>query len=208
MSDAALEGPVKRFARIGLTLLLAMLAYNAFHDDLGTVPLISDIDLAVHEFGHMLFMPFGIPVLGRTMVILGGSLTQVVFPLIFAGYFLQRREDGRRRDGYAATVCLWWAAINMLGVAIYMNDARARELTLINGLTGQESDGHDWYNLFSIWGVLNRDTIIAGRMRALAKFVCVGSVLGGFWLAWAGDDRAQGLLERKGVNTPAIPGGS
>ena len=182
---------MKRFAQIGLTLLLAWLGYNAFHDDLGTVPLISDINVAVHEFGHMLFMPFGIPVLGRTMVILGGSLTQVAFPLIFVGYFLQQREDGRRRDVYAAMVCLWWAAINMLGVSIYMNDARARVLTLINGFTGQESDGHDWYNLFSIWGVLNHDTIIAARMRALAKLVCACSVVGGFWLAWVGDDPAD-----------------
>ena len=199
---------MKRFAQIGLTFLLAWLGYSAFHDDLGTVPLISDINLAVHEFGHMLFMPFGIPVLGRTMVILGGSLTQIAFPLIFAGYFLRRGDDGRRRDVYAATVCLWWTAINMLGVSIYMNDARARELTLINGLTGQESDGHDWYNLFSMWGVLKHDTVVAARMRALAKLVCVCSVAGGFWLAWVGDDRAQGLPESEGTSSRAIPGGS
>ena len=36
------------------------------------------------------------------MVILGGSLTQVAFPLLFFGYFLRKREDGRRRDVFAA----------------------------------------------------------------------------------------------------------
>ncbi len=52
----------------------------------------------------MLFRPFGIPILGRTMVILGGSLTEVAFPLLFVGYFLRKREDGRRRDVFAAMV--------------------------------------------------------------------------------------------------------
>ena len=92
----------QRYLRLALVALLAWLAVSAFRDPLGVVPLLSDIDLAIHEFGHMLFMPFGIPILGSTMVILGGSLTQVAFPLIFVGYFLKRGEDGRRRDVFAA----------------------------------------------------------------------------------------------------------
>ncbi|HEY3114971.1 MAG TPA: hypothetical protein VGJ62_14925 [Gemmatimonadaceae bacterium] len=60
------------------------------------MPILGDIDIAVHEFGHMLFMPFGIQFLGSTMMILGGSLTQVAFPLLFFGYFLRKRDDGRR----------------------------------------------------------------------------------------------------------------
>jgi hypothetical protein len=54
---------------------------------------------------------------------------------------------GRRRDLFAAMVCLWWAGINLLSVAIYCADSRAGQLTLLNGLTGQESDGHNWNNL-------------------------------------------------------------
>src|SRR3954463_16821159 len=104
-----------RIARLLLTLLLAYGAHVAFHDEYGYVPLVSDIDLAVHEFGHMLFMPFGFAFAGDTMVILGGSLFQVALPLIFVGYFLFGPR--RTRDLHAATVCLWWAGINLLGVA-------------------------------------------------------------------------------------------
>lgn len=93
------------YMRLALTGLLAWLAWGAFRDELGGVPLRSDIDLAIHEFGHMLFMPFGIQFLGSTMMILGGSLTQVAFPLLFFGYFMRMRKDGGRRDLFAAMVC-------------------------------------------------------------------------------------------------------
>jgi hypothetical protein len=153
------------------------LSWHAFHDPYGEVPLLSGIDLAIHEFGHMLFMPFGIEFLGDTMMILGGSLTQVVVPLIFVFYFLRPRE--RMRDVHAAMVCLWWTSINLLSVAIYCADARAGVLMLVNGQTGRESDGHDWNNLLGTWGVLSKDTLIAGKMRGVAWLLCVVSLVVG-----------------------------
>jgi hypothetical protein len=102
---------IQSYLRLAFAALLTWLAWGAFRDPYGNVPLVSDVSTAIHEFGHMLFMPFGIPILGRTMVILGGSLTEVAFPLLFVGYFLRKREDGRRRDVFAAMVCLWWSAI-------------------------------------------------------------------------------------------------
>lgn len=173
---------IKRWARIALTLVLIPLSWYTFHDRYGKVPLLGGIDLAIHEFGHMLFMPFGIPFLGRTMVILGGSLTQVAFPLIFVAYFLRNKEGAR--DVHAAMVCLWWSSMNLVDVAVYCADARARVLMLISGETGQESDGHDWNNLLRIWGVLNKDTVIAARIRAVAWLVCFVSIAFGLWAAW------------------------
>jgi hypothetical protein len=174
---------LQTYARLALAGLLAWLAWGAFRDELGYVPLLGDIDLAIHEFGHMLFMPFGIPFLGHTMVILGGSLTQVAFPLLFFGYFLRKREDGRRRDVFAAMVCLWWCSINLLDVAIYCADSRAGELMLLDGLTGKESDGHDWNNLLTGWGLLEQDTVIARWMRAIAALVCIASLAVAVWSA-------------------------
>jgi hypothetical protein len=58
------------------------------------------------------------------MVILGGSLTEVAFPRLFVGYFFRKQSDGRRRDLFAAMVCLWWSGINLLSVAIYCADFR------------------------------------------------------------------------------------
>jgi hypothetical protein len=182
---------VQKYARLGLVGLLALLAWAAFHGESGYVPLLGDINLAIHEFGHMMFMPFGIPFLGRTMVILGGSLTQVAFPLLFVGYFLRKRDDGRRRDVFAAMVCLWWSAINLLDVAIYCADSRAGELMLLDGLTGKESDGHDWYNLLNGWGLLEQDTAIARWMRMIAWLVCVGSIVIAVWSALQHQRREQ-----------------
>jgi hypothetical protein len=117
------------------------------------------------------------------MVILGGSLTEVAFPLLFVGYFLRQREDGRRRDVFAAMVCLWWSAIGLLATAIYCADSRAGKLMLFDGLTGQESEGHDWYNLLDRWGLLEHDTQIARCMRMIAFLMCVGSIVIAVWIA-------------------------
>jgi hypothetical protein len=174
---------LQRYARLALAAVLACLSWSAFRGDDGYVPLLSEIDLAIHEFGHMLFMPFGIQFLGNTMMILGGSLTQVAFPLIFFGYFLRKHDDAPRRDLFAAMVCLWWSGINLLGVAIYCADSRAGQLMLIDGSTGQESDGHDWNNLLNRWGLLEHDTGIARGMRAIAWLVCVGSIIVAVWSA-------------------------
>ena len=172
---------LQSYARLALVAVLAWLAWTAFRDEYGYVPLLSDMDLAIHEFGHMLFMPFGIQFLGNTMMILGGSLTQVAFPLIFFGYFLRRHDDAPRRDVFAAMVCLWWSGINLLSVAIYCADSRAGQLMLLDGSTGQESDGHDWNNLLTRWGLLEHDTVIARYMRAIAALVCVASIIIAFW---------------------------
>ena len=173
---------LQRYARLALAVFLALLAWVAFRNEYGYIPLLSDIDLAIHEFGHMLFMPFGIQFLGNTMMILGGSLTQVAFPLIFFGYFLRKHDDAPR-DLFAAMVCLWWSAINLLDVSIYCADSRAGELMLLDGLTGKESDGHDWNNLLTRWGLLEHDTVIARWMRAIAWLVCVGSIVVAVWSA-------------------------
>jgi hypothetical protein len=174
---------LQTYARLTLAAVLALLAFHAFRDDLAYIPLLSDIDLAIHEFGHMLFMPFGIQLLGNTMMILGGSLTQVAFPLVFVGYFMRKRDDGRRRDLFAAMVCLWWSGINLLSVAIYCADSRAGQLMLLDGSTGQESDGHDWNNLLTRWGLLRHDIGIARGMRAVAFIVCVASIVVAVWSA-------------------------
>ena len=52
---------------------------------------------------------------------------------------------------------------------------------LLDGLTGKESDGHDWYNLLNGWGLLEHDTAIARWMRAIAALVCVASLAVAFW---------------------------
>jgi hypothetical protein len=54
---------------------------------------------------------------------------------------------------------------------------------LLDGLTGQESDGHDWYNLLDRWGLLEHDTQIARWMQMIAWLMCVGSIAVAVWSA-------------------------
>ena len=136
MTSPTTAGPTDASAVTGRNIrlvgvvLLAWLGWSAFHSEYGRLPLLGDVDVAIHESGHIIFMPFG-----RTMTILGGSLWQVVFPLVFAAYFLRWR-----RDMFAAMVCVWWSALNLLDVSIYCADSRAGQLMLLDGSTGQESD--------------------------------------------------------------------
>ncbi len=76
------------------------------------------INLPFHEAGHLIFSPFG-----RFMMILGGSLGQVLMPLICLGTFLIKT-----RDPFGASVALWWTAESIMDVAPYINDARDMEL--------------------------------------------------------------------------------
>src|SRR5947208_15834414 len=131
---------IQSYLRLAFAALAAWLTWVAFHNDYGNVPIVSDVSTAIHEFGHMLFMPFGIPILGRTMVILGGSLTEVAFPLLIVGYFLRKREDGPRRDVFAAMVCLWWSAIGLVATAICCGDSRDGQARVIGGMNGRENE--------------------------------------------------------------------
>ena len=170
-----------RWLRVALTAVLLLLGLRAFRDELGYIPLVGDINLAIHETGHYLFMPFG-----ELMTFAGGSVVQVLLPVVFVGYFLFGKEE--HRDRHAAAVCLWWTSINVLSVSIYAADARAGDLVLLSGATGQDDPGgHDFYMIFAHLGVLNSDTVYAGRLRSLARLlfaVSIGAAVLSAWRSW------------------------
>jgi hypothetical protein len=109
------------------------------------------VNLPFHEAGHVFFSPFG-----RFMMVLGGTLGQLLMPLTCAGTFLLKT-----RDAFAASVALWWTAENVMDIAPYINDARALELILLGGVTGQEVEGHDWEYLLGSLGWLRYDHALA-----------------------------------------------
>ena len=129
-------------------------------------------DLAFHEFGHLLFRPFG-----EFMMFLGGSLFQCLLPLLLAGYFIWKQQQP-----FSAAVCLWWCGQNFIDVAPYIGDARALALPLV-GEWGDDSSRafrHDWHNILGMLGWLQADYAL-GR---LAKII--GSLLMLLSWAWAG----------------------
>jgi hypothetical protein len=100
---------------------------------------VDNVDLVIHEAGHIIFLFFG-----DFLHILGGSLTQILVPAIFAGYFFLRRQY------FSGSVVLFWVGENVISVATYMGDAVVQQLPLLGG------DGviHDWNYLLSATGLL------------------------------------------------------
>ncbi len=151
--------------RLGFAALLAAYGFAILRSplaDMDDIGVLHNINLPIHETGHLVFAPFG-----ETMQLLGGSLFQILLPLVFVGAFL------RRRDPYAAAVCLWWVAHNCWDVSIYVGDARTRALPLL----GDDPDNHDWFNLLGIWDRLDRDTLYAARLRGFGSLLFLASIV-------------------------------
>ena len=100
------------------------------------------VNLPFHEFGHILFLPFG-----EFMTIIGGSLFQVSMPLCIMIVFIVKG------DNFAASMMLWWSGQNFIDVSPYIADAQERALPLLGG--GFEA-GHDWGDLLTMTGTLDK----------------------------------------------------
>ena len=127
------------------------------------------INLPFHEAGHVIFIPFG-----RFMTILGGTLGQILMPMICLGTFLIKT-----RDPFGASAALWWTAESLMDIAPYINDARALDLILIGGVTGKETDGHDWNNILTMLNLLEWDHRLAHLTYNLGILLMLGSFLWG-----------------------------
>jgi hypothetical protein len=126
--------------------------------------LLDDVNLAIHEAGHLVFNP-----LGDHPGVLGGSLFQVIVPAAFVAYFLVRQ------DRFAASVVMAWVGASLGNVARYIADARAQELPLLGG----ENVIHDWWYLLTEWDLLAHDLMIARWVRLAGALAFVVAVTGG-----------------------------
>lgn len=127
--------------------------------------------LVFHEAGHVLFMP-----LGHGMMVLGGTLGQLIMPALLAGALLIKN-----RDPFGAAVGLWFLGVSVLDVAPYMFDALHPQLMLLSGTTG-EAGGHDWIYLFSSLGLLPKSQLIGGLTHKLGALVVLLALGWGAWL--------------------------
>jgi len=127
----------------------------------------------IHEFGHVVFRPFG-----EFMTLLGGSLFQAVLPLIFGGIFLVKN-----RDPFAASVMLWWSAVAVMDIAPYIYDARAPQHILLTGRTG-DSGAHDFIDTLGDLGLLNQAQPIGRGAHAFGVLTMLVALAWGAWLVW------------------------
>ena len=103
---------------------------------------------------------------------MGGSLFQVLIPLICLAAFL------KQRDAFAAAVMLWWAGQSLIDLAPYIADAGAQRMTLLGGVTGRDAPGyHDWHNLLTRTGLLDYDQALATLTDALGSALIIGALL-------------------------------
>ena len=135
-------------------------------------------NLAFHEFGHVAFRP-----LGDFMAIAGGSIFQVLLPLVLCGYFVLRVHDN-----IAAAVALWWCGQNLLDLAPYIRDAEYRLLPLVGG-HGEES--HDWGNLLTILDAVPSCYALARTSFGLGVFVMCIALGWGARLLWRQHQRTS-----------------
>ena len=157
--------PVSRPALIAWLVFYLLFLLYAARDDSGFLA-IDNVNLVFHEAGHPLFSYFG-----YTLMILGGTLGELLVPFLIAVYFY--RKDPRETAGVAFSA--FWFFENFLYIGTYMADARALALPLVG------SGEHDWEILFGQWGLLIHDRDIGGATRALGWLGMAATMA---WLAW------------------------
>lgn len=157
------------YGRCAAYLFIFVWGWRLYGLDIGDADIMGSfmhlIMLPIHEAGHILFIPFG-----RFMTVLGGSLFQVLLPLVLMASFMFG-FGGSRHDNFAASLMLWWAAMAIIDVAPYIWDAFDPKMLLLGGKTGAESDGHDWQNILGDLGLIKRAHLIAGMAHKLGLVV-------------------------------------
>lgn len=126
--------------------------------------LLDNFLLIVHEAGHTFFSVFGV----RTITILGGSLFEVLLPvIIFAFFWINKKKTGIQFS-------LYMVGFAFLQVAFYAADGGSRQLPLIGGLS---KESHDWYNLLSGWGLLNSDMTLGITLVIIGALCYLAALL-------------------------------
>ena len=156
--------PVTRTHLIAFSIAVVAIGVLAVSPPLGWVPLLDGANLLFHEAGHPLFGLFG-----EAMGLYGGTLGQLVFPLVVAIEFWRRRQT----MSFAAA-CLWFFE-NFFNIARYAADARAQVIPLVG------SGDHDWWHIFTRWGVLEHDLAIGSGIAAMGV---LGIVATWAWVGW------------------------
>ncbi len=122
------------------------------------------VNIGFHEAGHIVFRVFG-----RFMGILGGTLGQLLVPLVLTLLFIFKN-----RDYFGASLATWWLGQSFMDCAPYINDALAMRLNLVFG------DIHDWNYLLNQMGVIRYHHGIAVAFDWIGMLMMVGA------LTWGG----------------------
>jgi hypothetical protein len=148
------------FKRILILLVGGYFIYGAFKPC--GCGLVNSANLALHEGGHMIFGVFG-----EYLGMWGGTLMQLLMPILVAIHFFRHGDD------FSARVALCWFGQNFFHIAPYIKDARAEALPLVGGGI------HDWHFILGRAGLLNMDQWIGNAVWCAGFAVIVHSVFFG-----------------------------
>ena len=146
----------------------------------GGVPEVDDfilhrVNLVFHEAGHVIFSVFG-----NFMGTLGGSLGQLVMPLVVMCAFLFKYNNP-----FGASIGLWWLGQSAIDLVPYIADARSKQLILLGGITGRDSPlFHDWANILGYKGWLRYDQEIAMAVDLAGETLMIVAMVWGAVLVW------------------------
>lgn len=129
------------------------------------------VDLIAHEAGHLFFGYFG-----EFIMVIGGTLGQLLVPAGIGAYFIMRREF------YSSTVTLFWLGQNMFNISVYIKDAVAMELPLVN--IGGGEGIHDWNWLLLKFNLLAYDQTVGNIVYGLGVLIIALSILLGFYFSF------------------------
>lgn len=154
------------FWKIGFLAVFAVYFANIVFSD-PRWSFLDNINLLMHEAGHFVFMIFG----NRFLVIAGGTIAQILIPLLFVVYFFITNQR------FSGALTMFWLGQSFLNVALYAGDAAQRALPLLGG----DSDGHDWGNMLEILGLLSHTDFIAVSIRGIGIFIVLAAVVCGLF---------------------------
>ncbi|MBP6002370.1 MAG: hypothetical protein KA746_02940 [Pyrinomonadaceae bacterium] len=134
---------------------------------------LDNVDLPIHETGHLVFRPFG-----EFMMVAGGSIFQVIFPAVFVGYFIWQRSY------YSAAIVLLWVGQSILNVWVYASDAVVMQLVLTSGFTGSEGSFHDWNYMLTATGLIDSTKGVAKVIRFVGTVTIVIAAVTAIYFAF------------------------
>ena len=120
------------------------------------------INLLIHEAGHFFFSW-----LGRTLYLMGGSITQILLPAVIAFFVWWNHSEH-------TVYPLFWTGWNICNVSIYVADAPFRKLRLIKaGLT------HDWHAIMNRLDMMESAVMIGDVLHWIGIAVCAFAIAHG-----------------------------
>jgi hypothetical protein len=143
--------------KIGIAILAgAYFLWASAHPD--EWRMIDGVNLIIHEAGHFIFRPFG-----EFLMIAGGSLFQVIVPVVFAGYFYFNRKY------FSCALVLFWLGESLLNVSVYAADSVVMQLPLLGG----NDSIHDWNYMLDHLNLLRQTEKIALAIRMTGTLIII-----------------------------------